>query len=95
MNVMRSKLWGSHIDALTYNLNRGQNNIRIFEIAPVYQKMKSDFKETLMLSGLVYGDNIPEQWGDDKREINFECQNKYHVNFVHIVTIEKSFSRRN
>ena len=71
MNVMRSKLWGSHIDALIYNLNRGQNNIRIFEIAPVYQKMKSDFKETLMLSGLVYGDNIPEQWGDDKREINF------------------------
>ena len=24
-----------------------------------------------MLSGLVYGDYIPEQWGSDKREINF------------------------
>ena len=71
MNVMRSKLWGSHIDALIYNLNRGQNNIRIFEIAPVYQKIKSGFKETLMLSGLVYGDSIPEQWSADKREINF------------------------
>jgi phenylalanyl-tRNA synthetase beta chain len=71
MNVMRSKLWGSHIDVLTYNLNRGQNNIRIFEIAPVYQKIKSDFKETLMLSGLVHGDSIPEQWSADKREINF------------------------
>ena len=71
MNVMRSKLWGSHIEALTYNLNRGQNNIRIFEIAPVYQKIKSDFKETLMLSGLVYGDSIPEQWSTDNREINF------------------------
>ena len=71
MNVMRSKLWGSHIEALIYNLNRGQNHIRIFEIAPVYQKRKSDFKETLMLSGLVYGDYIPEQWGGDKRETNF------------------------
>ena len=71
MNVMRSKLWGSHIETLIYNLNRGQNNIRIFEIAPVYQKIKSDFKETLMLSGLVYGDSIPEQWGNDKREVNF------------------------
>ena len=71
MNVMRSKLWGSHIEALIYNLNRGQNHIRIFEIAPIYQKIKSEFKETLILSGLVYGDAIPEQWGDEKREINF------------------------
>jgi len=71
MNVMRSKLWGSHIEALIYNLNRGQNHIRIFEIAPVYQKINSDFKETLMLSGLVYGDAIPEQWSDKKREVNF------------------------
>ena len=44
MNVMRSKMWGSHIETLIYNLNRGQNQIRIFEIAPVYQKIKSDFK---------------------------------------------------
>jgi phenylalanyl-tRNA synthetase beta chain len=71
MNVMRSKLWGSHIETLIYNLNRGQNHIRIFEIASVYQKMKSDFNETLMLSGLVYGDYIPEQWSGDKREVNF------------------------
>jgi len=71
MNVMRSKLWGSHIDTLIYNLNRGQNHIRIFEIASVYQKMKSDFNETFMLSGLVYGDYIPEQWSGDKREVNF------------------------
>ena len=71
MNVMRSKLWGSHIETLIYNLNRGQNHIRIFEIASVYQKMKSDFNETLMLSGLVYGDHIPEQWSGDKREVNF------------------------
>jgi len=24
-----------------------------------------------MLSGLVYGDSTPEQWGNDKREVNF------------------------
>tara|TARA_B100001559_G_scaffold38198_1_gene28496 strand:+ start:108 stop:2465 length:2358 start_codon:yes stop_codon:yes gene_type:complete len=71
MNVMRSKMWGSHIEALIYNLNRGQNQVRIFEIAPVYKKNKSNFKETLMLSGLVFGDHIPEQWSNKKREINF------------------------
>ena len=71
MNVMRSKMWGSHIETLIYNLNRGQNQIRIFEIAPVYKKVKSEFKENLMLSGLVHGDYIPEQWIGKKRKVNF------------------------
>ena len=71
MNVMRSRIWGSHIETLIYNLNRGQNQVRIFEVAPVYKRNKSNFKETLMLSGLVYGDYIPEQWSNKKREINF------------------------
>ena len=26
MSVMRSKLWGSHIDALYFNINRGQTS---------------------------------------------------------------------
>ena len=71
MNVMRSKMWGSHIETLIYNLNRGNSQIRIFEIAPVYQKVQSEFSETLMLSGLVSGNYIPEQWSSKKREINF------------------------
>jgi len=71
MNVMRSKMWGSHIETLIYNLNRGNSQIRIFEIASLYQKIKSEFSETLVLSGLVSGNYIPEQWSSKKREINF------------------------
>tara|TARA_B110000261_G_scaffold87303_1_gene99720 strand:- start:62 stop:2422 length:2361 start_codon:yes stop_codon:yes gene_type:complete len=71
MNVMRSRIWGNHIEALIYNLNRGQNQVRIFEIAPVYKKINSNFQETTVLSGLVYGDSMPEQWNNKKREVNF------------------------
>ena len=71
MNVMRSKIWGSHIEVLNYNLNRGQNQVRIFEIAPVYKKLNSNFNEVTMLSGLVYGNSMPEQWNNKKREVNF------------------------
>ena len=71
MNVMRSRMWGSHIETLIYNVNRGHNQVRIFEIAPIYKKIKSDFSEVLMLSGLVYGDYIPEQWSFKSRKINF------------------------
>ena len=71
MNVMRSRIWGNHIEALIYNLNRGQNQVRIFEIAPVYKKINSNFQESTVLSGLVYGSSMPEQWNNKKREVNF------------------------
>jgi len=71
MNVMRSKLWGSHLEALTYNINRGQSQVRLFEIASVYKKSESVFEEKMLVSGLVYGEHIHEQWNEQKRQINY------------------------
>lgn len=71
MNVMRSKIWGSHIEALIYNLNRSQTQVRLFEIAATYLKIKEEFLEQEVLSGLVYGTKNPEQWGKKEEEINF------------------------
>jgi len=71
MNVMRSKLWGSHLETLSYNINRGQSQVRLFEIASVYKKKKSIFEEKMMVSGLVYGDHLHEQWSEKKRQINY------------------------
>ncbi len=71
LDVMRSRIWGSHIEALLYNLNRGQKNIRFFEIGSVFSAIGNSYKETNVLSGLAYGDQIPEQCGDKSREINF------------------------
>jgi len=71
MNVMRSKIWGSHIEVLTQNINRGQTQVRLFEIASTFKKTDKGFTEHEILSGLVYGKNYPEQWGEDGLEVNF------------------------
>ena len=71
LNVMRSKIWGSHIETLRYNLNRAQKTVRIFEIASVYKAEKKGYEEIKILSGLAYGDQIPEQCGEKNRDINF------------------------
>ena len=71
LSVMRSKMWGSHIEALLYNLNRGQKIVRLFEIASVYKSDNGTFTEEKFISGLAYGDQIPEQCGEKNREINF------------------------
>jgi phenylalanyl-tRNA synthetase beta chain len=71
MSVMRSGLWGGLLDTLVYNLNRKQERVRIFEIGASYSKNGAEFTETTRISGLAYGDVMPEQWADEARNIDF------------------------
>ncbi len=71
MSTMRSSLWGSHLEVLTYNLNRQISRLNIFEIAQTFQGTKKDFIETEVISGLSYGSFMPEQWADKVRDIDF------------------------
>ena len=71
MSTMRSSLWGSHLEVLTYNLNRQVSRLNIFEIAQTFQGAKKDFIETEVISGLSYGSFMPEQWADKIRDIDF------------------------
>jgi len=71
MSTMRSSLWGSHLEVLTYNLNRQVSRLNIFEIAQTFQGAKKEFFETEVISGLSYGSFMPEQWADKIRDIDF------------------------
>ena len=71
MSVMRSGLWGGLLDTLVYNLNRQQDRVRIFEMGASYAEAKEGFQETMRISGLAYGDVMPEQWGEAARSVDF------------------------
>jgi phenylalanyl-tRNA synthetase beta chain len=71
MSVMRSGLWGGLLDTLVYNLNRQQDRVRIFEMGASYAEAKEGFQETMRISGLAYGDVMPEQWGEAARNVDF------------------------
>lgn len=76
MSVMRSGLWGGLLDTLVYNLNRKQERVRVFEIGASYSKVSNakngaEFVETKRISGLAYGDVMPEQWADSARNVDF------------------------
>ena len=71
MSVMRTGLWGGLLDTLIYNLNRKQERVRIFEVGSGYEAVTDGFRETRKVSGLAYGDAVPEQWGCASREVDF------------------------
>ena len=72
LSVMRSSIWGGLLDVLVYNLNRQQTRVRLFEIGPTYHHAANKtYAESTRISGLVYGDAMPEQWGDASRSVDF------------------------
>lgn len=71
LSVMRSGLWGGLLDTLVYNLNRKQERARLFEIGAVYATSNGGYSETTRISGLAYGDAMPEQWAEATRDVDF------------------------
>jgi phenylalanyl-tRNA synthetase beta chain len=72
LSVMRSSIWGGLLDVLVYNLNRQQTRVRLFEIGATYHRaVNNAYAETTRISGLAYGDQLPEQWGEAARSVDF------------------------
>jgi phenylalanyl-tRNA synthetase beta chain len=81
MSVMRTSLWPGLIQAALYNINRQQENVRLFESGLRFVKQNVDSNQEpnkggtivqeAMLAGLCYGKAYPEQWAKTSRSVDF------------------------
>ena len=71
MSVMRSSLWAGLVGALQYNLSRQQGRIRLFESGLRFISQDNEIKQENMLSGIVLGDRLSEQWGVPRQATDF------------------------
>jgi len=71
MSVMRSSLWAGLVGAVQYNLSRQQGRIRLFETGLKFIIQDNEIKQNNVLSGVVVGGRLPEQWGAAKEVTDF------------------------
>ncbi len=71
MSIMRTSLWPGLINTFLYNHNRQQSRVRIFESGLRFVIKDGTLIQERMLSGLISGGVVPEQWGIPKREADF------------------------
>ena len=71
MSVMRSTLWAGLVGAVQYNLSRQQGRIRLFETGLKFIVQEIEIKQNNVLSGIVVGDRLQEQWGASKEATDF------------------------
>jgi len=71
MSVMRTSLWPGLIQAASYNQNRQQPRIRLFETGLVFQQNNNAIVQQSRIAGIALGEVVPEQWGERGRMIDF------------------------
>ncbi len=69
--VMRTSLLPSLAKALSYNVNRQQNNVRLYEFGHGYTQCDGKLLHTEKLAGIATGEVHPLQWGYRNRQLDF------------------------
>jgi len=62
LGVLRQSLVFSGLEAARYNINRKQNNLKLFEFGKVYKKKGNGYSEKQKLSLFITGDLEKENW---------------------------------
>lgn len=60
--VMRQSLLFSGLEVISYNINRKQANVKVFEVGKTYHKKGKDYIENERVSILISGDKKEESW---------------------------------
>jgi phenylalanyl-tRNA synthetase beta chain len=71
MSIMRTSLWPGLLQTVIYNQSRQQGRIRIFESGLRFISQRAEISQELMLSAVVAGEALPEQWGTPGRGVDF------------------------
>jgi len=68
---MRTTLWCGLLNAALYNTKRQQSRVRLFESGLRFIKQNNETVQQKMLSGLVLGNVLAEQWAEKTRKVDF------------------------
>ena len=62
LSVMRQSLLFSGLEAVSYNINRRNSDLKLFEFGKTYHKHPSNYEEIKHLSLFVSGNRTNESW---------------------------------
>lgn len=71
LSIMRSSLWPSLLTAVSYNQNRQQPRVRLFETGLRFVKPAGEILQQPMLAGVIAGNVFSEQWGVQNKPVDF------------------------
>jgi phenylalanyl-tRNA synthetase beta chain len=71
LSAMRQSLLFSGLEAVSFNINRRNTDLKLFEFGKTYHKLPSGFDEPKHLSLFTTGNRLEESWTNDQKPSDF------------------------
>ncbi len=71
MAVMRVSLWPGLLKAVSHNLNRQQDRVRLFETGLRFRATNNGTEQVPMLAGIATGSRLPKGWYETGEALDF------------------------
>ena len=68
---MRTSLWPGLLQALSHNLNRQHDRVRLFEVGRIFTGTHDNVEQHRHIGGVVSGPRYAEQWAEKQRPVDF------------------------
>lgn len=87
--VMRQSMLFSALEAVSYNINRKNQDLKLFEFGKTYHKLPDGYTENKHLSMIVTGHRLQENWGRPQQASDFFLFKGYVNTVLSRLGIEK------
>ncbi len=71
LDVMRQSMLFSGLEAINFNQNRKNPNLKLYEFGKIYRTLEGKFNEKHRLALFLCGSVQPEQWNQKEQDANF------------------------
>ena len=69
--LLRTTLIGGLLETVAWNMNRGAEGVRIFEMGNIFQRQNDDYREHLRLSLVSTGTRAERDWKESEKRTGF------------------------
>jgi phenylalanyl-tRNA synthetase beta chain len=91
--AMRQSMLFSGLEAVSYNINRRNQDLKLFEYGKTYHKLESGFEERKHLALFVSGNRIKESWAKPQKTSDFFLFKGYVISILTRLGIEKTLTQ--
>ncbi len=90
LSAMRQSLLFSGLEAVSFNINRRNNDLKLFEFGKTYHKLLSGYQENNHLTLFMTGDRVSESWTVAQKPSDFFLFKSYIFGVLERLGISKS-----
>ena len=92
LSVIRQSLLFSGLEAVSFNINRKNNDLRLFEFGKTYHKLLSGNQENSHLTLFMSGNKAAETWTTNQKPSDFFLFKGYVLGILNKIGLEKIVS---